>query len=148
MQPGVIRLRTVVERKSEALPRYVVIPAASLARWRPTGTLVVEAELDGRDLGRRNLKAWGRGREVWFLDLTQRQCERAGVDTGDAIELVLRRADDGIPEELVAVIEASAAARRSWDMLSAGRRRQISEHVRAAKHAETRRRRARRAFDG
>lgn len=143
-----LRVSTSVERKAGSLPRFVVVPAEVVAPWDLEGTTVVEASLDGVPIGRRTLKHWGRERDVWFVDLTGAQCERAGVDTGDAVVLELRRADEGPPPEIARRIEADPSARRRWESLTPSRRRILAEHVRSAKKAETRERRARKALEG
>ena len=143
---GSVRVRTVVERKHASLPRYVVIPASSLAGWELSGTVVVEARLNGIDVGRRSLKRWGSGRDVWFFDLTAAQCERAGVDAGRRVDVELVRADERPPAEIETLVRADPEAARAWDSLSQARRRQLAEHVRSAKQPETRRRRAARGL--
>lgn len=143
-----IHLHGVVERKDPSLPRFVVIPADTLDAWEPTGTFIAEVTLDGTAIGRRSVKAWGGGRDVWLFDLTREQCRRAAVDTGDRVRIELRRADTTPPVELRELLEADAAARTTWSELSAAHRRRIAEHVRQAKRPETRRARARRAFEG
>jgi SAM-dependent methyltransferase len=135
-------LRTVIERKSAGLPRFVVVPSEVVAPWRLGATTVVDVTLNGRPIGRRSLKHWGRERDCWFLDLTQAQCDRAGVDSGDSVSVELRRGDTAPPKELADLLEASSAARAAWDSLTAARQRSLGEHVRSAKRAETRARRA------
>lgn len=141
-------LRATIERKHPSLPRFVVVPAEALAPWALDGTTVVEVALAGVDIGRRALKRWGPERDVWFMDLTAPQCRAAGVDVGDTVELRLRRADEGLPAELQAVLSGSARARAMWDAWPPGRRRQAAEAVRSARRTETRTRRARRLLSG
>ena len=137
-----IRIESVVERKHASLPRFVVVPSTTLAEWQLSGTTVVEVQANGVALGRRNLKHWGKGRDSWFVDLTQFQCDKARVDTGDKVLLDLRRASTALPEELSNLIAGDPAAAKAWQSLSQSRQRQVSEHVRAARHSATRRRRA------
>ncbi len=141
-------LRAVIERKHPSLPRFVVISADALEAWALEGTTMVEVALAGVEIGRRALKRWGPERDVWFVDLTAPQCRAAGVDVGDEVELRLRRADEGLPAELLAVLDGSARARAAWDGWPPGRRRQAAETVRAARRPETRARRARRLLLG
>lgn len=134
-----------IERHDPGLPRYVVVPSSVVRPWRLEGTTVVEGTLDGTDLGRRTMKRWDE--ERWFLDLPERLCRRAGVDTGDEVELVIRRASTELPAELESLLAGSLRARERWRELSASRRRMVREHVLAAKRPETRQRRARKALD-
>lgn len=136
---------TLIERKSDSLPRFVVLPDSALAGWGLEGTSVVEVTIDGRALGRRSLKAWPE-REGWFFDLTERQAEEAGVRTGDRVSVSVRLASTEPPKELGDLLDGDPAARAAWRSLTDARRRMISEHVRDAVRSETRRRRARRAL--
>ncbi|MDX1647196.1 MAG: YdeI/OmpD-associated family protein [Longimicrobiales bacterium] len=144
-QRGAVRVTTEVERKAPDLPRFVVVPASALEAWDLDGTTVVRVELAGEDLGRRTLKRWAQ-RNGWFFDLTQAHCRSTGVDAGDIVDVTLRRADEGPPEEIVDLVASDPEAGRRWSELTEARRRQVAEHVRSAKRAETRRRRARKAL--
>ena len=136
--------RGIVERKAASLPRYVVIPAKVLAPWGLAGTTVVEGEMNGTATGRRSLKRWDeRG---WFLDLPEKLCAAAGVDTGDEVTLCLRSGDDTLPEELVSLIANDPRAKQSWEVLTHSQRRMLREQVLNAKRPATRERRARRAL--
>ncbi|MFG0319534.1 MAG: YdeI/OmpD-associated family protein [Planctomycetota bacterium JB042] len=139
-----VELRAVVERKDASLPRYVVVPARAVAAWRLDGTTTVEGTLVGVPLGRRSLKRWD---DRWFLDLPAPLCARAGVDVGDRVALVLRRASEVPPAELEHVLASSRVARERWDRMTASRQRLLREHVAAAKRPETRERRARKGLD-
>ncbi len=141
----VVRFEGVVERKRPSLPRFVVAPATALAPWSLQGTTIVEVTVEGVDVGRRSLKRWEEY-DGWFFDLTERQCGDAGVDTGDGVSVELRLATTAPPPELRELIDDNRVAKRAWDSLSDARRRMISEHVRAAKREDTRRRRASRAL--
>ncbi len=138
-----IEWMVTVERKSDSLPRYVVLPAHALARWRLAGTTVVSGTLAGAPLGRRSLKPWG-DNDRWFIDLPAAVCRCAAVDTGATAKLALRRASTALPEELETVLASDDLALAAWSQLTPSRQRMASEHVRAAKQAETRARRARR----
>lgn len=138
--------RGPIERKAESLPRYAVVPAKLVSAWGLEGTTVVEVELNGQAMGRRSLKPWGRGR--WFLDLPEKLCRRAGVDTGDEIVLRLRRADECLPGEIASLIANDPRAKRNWEALTGSRRRMLREHVLEAKRPATRERRVRKALLG
>ncbi len=141
-----VRFDAVVKRKNASLPRFVVVPPEFVAPWRLQGTTVVEVTLGGAILGRRSLKHWGKGRDCWFFDLTEAQCRRAGVETGDDAPVELRQASTDLPRELRSLLESNASAKVVWDSLTRARQRMLAEHVRGAKQAETRRRRATRAL--
>lgn len=135
-----------IRRKTPSLPRYIEVPASRAAPLGLSGTTPVEVSLNGIAIGRRNLKRWGHGREGWFLELPERLCRKAGVDTGDEIALALRLATRELPAEVSTLIESNPAARRRWDALTDSQRRMLGEQVRDAKRPSTRNRRARRAL--
>lgn len=148
MSGSPVQVHTRIERKSPSLPRFMVVASEALSDWDLEGTTVVEVRINGVDIGRRNLKYWGRDRDCWFLDVTESQCASAGVETGDPVELELRLASTRLPAELETVIESGDAASEAWASLTSSRQRQLAEHVRAAKRQDTRLRRARRALLG
>ena len=135
-----VRVRGRVERKDPRLPRYVVVPAEKIEAWTLTVTTTVTGTLNGVDMGRRSLKPWDAAR--WFMDLPQTLCAAAGVETGDAAELLLERASEDLPEELAAAIAGSERGRLAWEAMTPAQRRMLREEVAAAKNPETRRRRA------
>lgn len=137
-------LVALVERKDAALPRFMVVPAARLASWSLTGTTVVEGRLGEADLGRRTIKRWDR--ERWFIELPEALCRRAGVETGDRVPLVLRRASTELPPELARLLDEDPVAREAWDRLTRSRQRMLREHVASAAKPATRERRARKAL--
>jgi len=138
--PNSIQLTAVIARKDPRLPRFVVVPSSAIDAWRLTQTTVVEGTLNGHELGRRSLKKWDEQR--WFIDLPQPLCERAKVDTGSRIQLVLEIASDKLPAELEDLLATNPAAKRAWDRLSQGSQRMLRENVAAAKQPATRARRA------
>ena len=140
-----VRLRAVIERKDPSLPRFIVVPSSELKRWSLDGTTPVVAAIDGIDIGRRNLKLWGKGRDCWFIDLTEPNCNAASVDTGDRVRLELRPASEALPSELADLLASSPKARALWDGQTPGRRRGLIEYVLSAKRPETRMRRAEKA---
>ena len=146
MKPPVVALSARVERKDPSLPRFLVVPPEALSAWTLEGTTVVEARLDDIEIGRRTLKPWGHGRDVWFIELTRGQCRAAGVDTGDTVRVELRRASTEPPEEILALVRSDPSLAERWDSMTPARRRQLGEHVRGAKKAETRARRARKGL--
>ena len=141
-----VRVRALVERKATSLPRFVVVPSSPLKAWRLEGTTPVEVAAGGVSLGRRNLKRWGKGRDCWFIDLSDSLCRRAGVDTGDRITLELRKASEALPTELSRLLENSETARRAWAARTASQQRMLADNVRAARQSSTRARRAAKAL--
>jgi len=135
-------IRVVVKRKDPALPRFVEIDAASLSAWDLSGTTPVTLSINQVDFGRRNLKPWGQGRDVWFIELTQVICETARINTGDKVELTLQMASTALPHELSSLIASNAEAKRHWEALTSSQKRMLGDHVRQAKQAKTRERRA------
>jgi hypothetical protein len=121
---------------------YVVIPGRVVAPWKLAGTTVVEGSANGHPFGRRNIKAWGKGRDDWFLEFTAPFCRTAGLNVGDAIKLKLCLADTSLPPELEALLANAKTHARLWSKLSERQKREASEHVRAAKTEAGRQRRA------
>jgi len=135
-------LTSTLLRKDSSLPVYVVIPGRIVAPWKLSGTTVVEGSANGHPFGRRNIKAWGKGSEDWFLEFTAPFCKAAGLNVGDRIKLKIALADTSLPSELKALIDGSNVHAKSWSKLSERQRREASEHVRAAKTEAVRQRRA------
>jgi hypothetical protein len=138
----VVNLSSQIERKDRRLPRFLVVPARLLSGWKLDGTTVVEATVNGVAIGRRSLKRWDDDR--WFVELAQPMCKRAGVDTGDRVNLSLRLASDELPEELGTLLAGNRRAQAAWARLTPAQKRMLREEVLAAKSADTRRRRAER----
>lgn len=143
--PSVITFTVVIERKADSLPAFVVLAEERLAAWKLQGTTIVEVSLAGVDIGRRSLKRWPE-RSGWFVDLTASHLEAAGVSVGDRVTVELRRASTELPHEIQRLLDSDEEAKKRWEALSAARRRMICEHVREAKQAATRERRARKAL--
>jgi len=134
--PNSIQLTAVIARKDPRLPRFVVVPSSAIEAWRLSQTTVVEGTLNGHELGRRSLKKWDEWR--WFIELPQPLCERAKVDTGTCVQLVLHIASDKLPAELEDLLATNPAAKQAWDRLSPGSQRMLRENVAAAKQPSTR----------
>lgn len=139
-----VRVRAKVARKLPSLPRFVVIPASAVAAWGLTGTTTVGVALDGVEVEARTIKAWGPDR--WFVSITQRDCDRLGIDTGARVDVALSRRDDELPGELASLLATDAAASRAWAALTPAQRRMVRDHVARAKRSETRASRARKAL--
>jgi hypothetical protein len=76
-----IRFRARILRKQADLPRYIVIDPAHV----PGRTASFPAKVMLNDAGPfdRNIHPWGKGSPVFFVNLTEPQCRKAGLDTGD-----------------------------------------------------------------
>lgn len=140
MVPTAISMAAVIDRHHTQMPRYVVVPSSVVAEWALEGTTVVEGEINGHSMGRRSLKPWDD--ERWFIDLPEKLCRTAGVETGDRVDLEIRIASADLPLELSRLLTESPSARHRWDQLSFSRQRMIREYILAAKRPETRERRA------
>lgn len=86
------------------------------------------------------------GEGVHILVVKKEIRDRAGVTAGDRAEVTLER--DAAPrqveepEELAEALKASPGGQRVYDKLGYSHRKAYCDHVRAAKRAETRQRRA------
>ena len=145
--PSILRVTTTIERHHPQLPRFVVVPNAAVVSWKLGGTTVIEGTLNGVVIGRRTIKKWDE-RNGWFIDLPEPLCRRANVETGDRVELELRIASAELPQELARLLATDASAKSVWDSMTPSQQRMVREEIRAAKHAVTRERRARRALCG
>jgi hypothetical protein len=140
--PPEVRVTTRLQRKDPGLPVYVVIPGRHLRPWGLAGTTVVEGSANGRALGRRTIKAWGKGSDDWFVELTAPFCRTACLTVGDRVVLALRLADASVPEELQRELSQDRRVASAWRALSERGRRDAGERIRAARTAATRQRRA------
>lgn len=128
----------IVERKDPGLPRYVIVPAEAVdAVGGRAGTVVALCAIGGAAPVRRSVKPWGDGR--WFLELTERQCRAAGIDTGDRVSLRLTPAP-AMPEALSAAL-GRAGLTPAWEALPASERRGLAEAVFDARRPATAERR-------
>lgn len=128
-----------IERISPEVPRYIVYPGEA---WDESTTFIVEVALNGIPIGLRNLIPWKeRG---WHFGLSEPLCRKVGVDTGDRVHVEMCRLGDTRPRELQELLENNRRARKAWDSLSDGERRDFVLFVADAKKPETRIRRARR----
>jgi hypothetical protein len=141
-KPSDLHVSTQLERKDPRLPAYAVIPGRHVRPWGLTGTTVVEGTANGFPLGRRTIKAWGKGSDDWFLEFTAAFCTSAQLGVGDTVTLQLRLADTSTPKELKDMLDADPRLATAWQALSERERREAGEYIRAAKTQATRERRA------
>jgi hypothetical protein len=137
-----VRLATRLERKDPSLPVYVVISGRHVQPWGLTGTTAVEGTANGFLFGRRTIKAWGKGSDKWFVELTAPFCKTARLKVGDRVVLELQLADASTPKELESLLAKNKRLRAAWLALSERMRRDAGEHIRAAKTQAARDRRA------
>jgi hypothetical protein len=131
----------IVERKYEQFSRFVCIPLTKVAPWKLEATTTVEGTINGTDIGRRSLKR-GDDRKCWWIDLPEPLCKKAGVETGDRVELQLQIASEDLPQELSELIAKDPKAKSRWLKLTSGQKRMLREDVMSAKQSSTRARRA------
>jgi hypothetical protein len=76
-----MKFRARVLRKQDNLPRYVVIKP----EYVPGRTKSFHADVFLNETGPfpRNIHPWGKGSDVFFFNLTEPQCRKAGLDTND-----------------------------------------------------------------
>ena len=89
-EESALALLVTIERKDPKLPRFAVIPTASVEKWGIKENTVLEGIMRGVEMGRRPLKRWDDQR--WFIQLPEPLCKKAGVDTGDSVTVILRLA--------------------------------------------------------
>ena len=138
-----IRFQARLARKAPRLPAYFVVSGADAAALGVTATSVVDVVINGHTLGRRTIKAWGKGVDDWFVELTAPLMTSAALAVGDALAVALQLADIALPPELQREFARDAGLEVLWSGLSDRERRERSEHIRSAKGQETRERRAR-----
>ena len=87
------------------------------------------------------MKRWD-DRNCWWIDLPERLCKRAKLETGDEVTLKIRLASEDLPDELTELLAKSSKAKASWEKLTMAQRRMLREEIFGAKSSETRTRRA------
>lgn len=141
-----LKLKSPIERHTEALSRFAVFPANKIAPWKQTKTFVVDASMNGTSLGQRSMVFW-KERDGWFIGITDAACRKAGVDTGDICEFVLTLVEDFVPAELAVLLKRDQFAANVWNRLSPGGQRMHAMQIQAAKRPETRAKRAARLVE-
>ena len=88
MSQAEIVFRSRILRKKADLPRYIVVkPEHVVGRAASFAALV---SLNGFPPFKRNVRPWGKGSDVFFFNLTQTQCEKAGLDTNDECVITIK----------------------------------------------------------
>jgi hypothetical protein len=78
-------------RKQPDLPRYVVIAPEHVQGRRTAFAATVS--LNGASGFARTVRPWATGSDVFFFNLTEPQCRKAGVDTGDVCGVLITPKD-------------------------------------------------------
>ena len=138
-----ITVSSNVIRHHPQFSRLVTIPLDKIEPWKLTGTTTVEGTINHTDLGRRSLKKWDE-RKCWWIDLPEPLCKKAGLDTGDEVQLSIRLASEDLPDELQDLLKKNSVAKTNWEKLTQPQQRMLREDIFAAKTPATRRRRAER----
>jgi len=133
---------------------FVVIPADVVEALGATGRTSVVGTIDGHPLRHQFMPYTfeGVGRQV-VMAVNKATRETIGKNAGDTVEFDLERdersrsADVEIPTELAGLLARDPAAKAAFEGLAPSRRREMSEHVGAAKRPETRQRRATEAIE-
>lgn len=139
--PKTIKVRSTIIRHNPQFARLVTIPLDKVAPWKLTETTVVEGTINRVKIGRRSLKRWD-DRNCWWIDLPEPLCKKAGLETGDDVELTIRLASEDLPEELQELLKKNSAARSRWEKLTKAQQRMLREDIFAAKSSTARVRRA------
>lgn len=72
-------------RKKLDLPRYIVIDPSNV---RGRGAAFnAKVSLNDCPQFERIIRPWGKGSDVFFFNLTEPQCKKAGLDTGDTCQV-------------------------------------------------------------
>src|SRR5579862_1038898 len=127
-----ISFDAVIERIAPVVPRFIVYSGQV---WDETaGTFTVDVSLNGIAIGLRNLIPWKeRG---WHFGLSQPMCRKVGVETGDRVQVEMRRLGDTLPPELEELLRSDARAQKAWHALSTGGRRDFVLFVADARKSE------------
>lgn len=80
MRPEV-RFRARILRKLPTLPRYVVVRPEHVPDRAKS--FPADVFLNAAGPFPRNIHPWGKGSDVFFFNLTEPQCRKAGLDTND-----------------------------------------------------------------
>jgi len=76
-----------VLRKQLDLPRYIVVAPEYVGER--THAFPAEVMLNDAGPFKRNIRPWGKGSDVFFFNLTEPQCTKAGLDTNDECKVTL-----------------------------------------------------------
>ncbi|GAB5379920.1 MAG: hypothetical protein Alis3KO_14620 [Aliiglaciecola sp.] len=83
----VTTLQAVLKQKDPALPCFIEVPSTLLKHWDISGKTPVTLVINGVNVGSRNLKFWGQGRDCWFIDITKVICQKVQINPGDLLSI-------------------------------------------------------------
>jgi hypothetical protein len=87
MEPFRTTFSARILRKQDDLPRYIVVkPEHVNGRTRSFPAQVMLNEAGPFE---RNIHPWGKGSDVFFFNVTEPQCRKAGLDTNDPCVVTL-----------------------------------------------------------
>jgi hypothetical protein len=139
--PKPTRFRAVLERDDKTSATPLPLPFDVEQAFGRKGRLPVRGTLNGVGF-RSTLAPYG---GVHYLPVNRALREKAGVDAGDTVEVVLEIDDQPrlveAPADLARALARRARAKAAWDKLATSHRRAYVEAVEEAKKPETRRRR-------
>jgi hypothetical protein len=75
-------------RKQPDLPRYIVVDPDHVTGRQ--SAFAAKVSLNRCPEFDRHIRPWGKGSDVFFFNLTEPQCRKAGADTGDVCEVSIR----------------------------------------------------------
>ncbi len=84
---GSVTFATRVLRKQDSLPRYIVVRPEHAARQGAAYAAMVL--LNDAGPFPRNIRPWGKGSDVFFFNLTEPQCRKAGLKTNDPVTVTI-----------------------------------------------------------
>ncbi|MDQ3056635.1 MAG: YdeI/OmpD-associated family protein [Pseudomonadota bacterium] len=118
---------------------FLVLPAAASAKLLTRSMVTVEGTLEGQPF-QATLEPDGQGSHWLKVDKALR--EAAGVAAGDSVALeiapVAEEPEPSVPADLHKALAAKAAARATWDDITAVARRDWIHWITSGKKAETR----------
>ncbi len=85
--PAPVVFNARILRKQDFLPRYVVVKPEHVPGR--TQAFVADVRLNDSPPFERNIRPWGKGSDVFFFNLTEPQCRKAGLDTNDPCVVTL-----------------------------------------------------------
>ena len=98
MRQSEIVFSSRILRKQADLPRYIVVNPEHVPGR--TGSFPALVSLNGSSPFERNIRPWGKGSDVFFFNLTEPQCRKAGLDTGDECVVTIQPKSETRNEDL------------------------------------------------
>lgn len=98
MRQSEIVFSSRILRKQADLPRYIVVKPEHVQGR--TGSFPALVRLNGSPPFERNIRPWGKGSDVFFFNLTEPQCRKAGLDTGDECVVTIQPMTEARNEDL------------------------------------------------